>query len=163
MAADNVVNGITKIEREGVFIYSFPLGTITANNGNNTITYELITPAIRNETVSFDDITDKKGATTPEEYVDQLATDGIFFSPDSDSGDITGTVTVDNFPDPQNVDVQNFPASQTVDGTVKVDQSEYLAGSGKVETDFEVSLLDAVSQSNLLLEKILFELKRINS
>lgn len=114
MAADNQVNGITKIEREGVFIYSFPLGTITANNSNNTVTYELITPAIRNETVSFDDITDKKGATTPEEYVDQLATDGIFFSPDSDSGDITGTVSVDNFPNPQNVDVGNFPDPQNV-------------------------------------------------
>ncbi len=38
----------------------------------------------------------------------------------STSSVISGTVSIDNFPDPQNVAVNNFPASQTIDGAVDV-------------------------------------------
>ena len=88
MANNTTTSGITKIERDGVFTYYFPIARIVANNTAGTVALSVFYGTVPSqEILVFADITDKLGANTPEGYVDALAANKAFFLPE-DQGDI---------------------------------------------------------------------------
>lgn len=95
-----LINGVTKQELGGRFEYHFPAMKITANNASGNLTFsEVGTGRNQPEIVAFANITDKLGASTPEEYCDALASAGYFFDQASGGGGstawgaITGTLS----------------------------------------------------------------------
>lgn len=71
------VNGVTKIESNGTYIYLFPLAVIVANVSINsyTQTYNQSGQILTKEYIN---ITDKLGSADIESYCDQLALRGFF-------------------------------------------------------------------------------------
>lgn len=81
------VNGVTKTElQNGVFEYLFPYARILADNVNsNNITFYIVSvQKYRFYSQLLANISLNYGATTAEEYCDQLAERELFFSPVSD-------------------------------------------------------------------------------
>ena len=75
---------VTKREYLGLFYYDFPKAFITVNPipaavNDHIITIRILSNSVQNQTNTYGEITDKLTSTTAEEYVDELATLGIYF------------------------------------------------------------------------------------
>lgn len=80
------INGVTKREILPLDVYEYnfyPIATITAKNSDNEVLFVVNTigrsPSVLS--LDFSTISPNYGATTPEEYCDQLALRGVYFSP----------------------------------------------------------------------------------
>ncbi len=76
------VNGVTKREENGKYVYTFPLAFITADPtviGNESVTYYLKNTATIPFTILFANVTDKLGQTDVVSYVDELANQQFYF------------------------------------------------------------------------------------
>lgn len=79
---ESVINGVTKVVREENISYEFALYRVVLIISTDTIVYYSKTGReVTPESVPFASLTDNKGATDGEEYLDLLATEGAFFLP----------------------------------------------------------------------------------
>ena len=100
-----IINGVTKRKKDGDFTYDFPKAIISVRTVQDTFTVTLINNTGNPITTKFNDITDKLGQATLEEYVDFLAQERYYFEVDPAGTGITSELwiivqTVDDLPDP---------------------------------------------------------------
>lgn len=78
----SIINSVTKKERNGIYVYTFPLVVIEADPDTDVMTI-ISQDRSQNREVAFADITDPLGAGDIEGYVDALAAGGYYTIPSS--------------------------------------------------------------------------------
>lgn len=78
----SIINNITKKERNGIYVYTFPLVVIEANPDTDVMTI-ISQDRSQNREVAFDDITEKLETANIVQYVDALAAGGYYTIPSS--------------------------------------------------------------------------------
>lgn len=73
------VNGVTKVKIEEAFVYLFPLAIIAAYNSSGAFVVRQIEIDGKDQTFNYDNLTETYGASTIEEYVDELAIRKFYF------------------------------------------------------------------------------------
>lgn len=74
-----LINGVTKREKDGNYVYDFPRATIDVNVAEDAYVVTLKLDYANPITSKFADVTDKLGQATLQEYVDELAVQGNYF------------------------------------------------------------------------------------
>jgi hypothetical protein len=75
-----IINTVSKKERNGIFVYHFPLAIIEANPTTDTMRIIDIDRG-QNQLIAFDDISNPFGTSNIVEYCDALAAGGYYFIP----------------------------------------------------------------------------------
>ena len=89
------INGVTKRTLgNGIFEYNFPIAFVTVDNNNGLFNVKNIIFGTPLEyVVEFAEISTPMGATTAEEYIDLLATLGVFGNEIAEPGGGSGTIS----------------------------------------------------------------------
>jgi len=127
-----LINGVTKRETNGNFVYFFPTATITISITEQAFTVLQINDAGNVINAKFADVTDKFGTTEVEGYIDELAVRGFFF-------DSERQVAIDQ----------------------DIEDKQFAAGTGKVKTSFESTMMTESKSQTYLLRQILFYIQSI--
>lgn len=148
-----LINGVTKKERNGLFVYTFGNVIIDAN----PVKAEYIifdTDKHQNQKVLFADITDKLGTTDVVAYVDKLAADGYFQQ--VITGTVTATIDPTGLATEAKQDVGNSSLSSIDAKMTTLEASSVLAPIN------EDKMITALNNINETLNKVLFVLKGIS-
>jgi len=127
-----LINGVTKREFIGTFVYFFPTATINVSVAEQAYVITQINDFANPISALFSDVTDKFGQTEVVGYIDELARRGFFF--DSEA---------------------NIFIAETEE------DKKFAAGEGVVKTSFESILTTEAKSQTLLLRQILFYIKSI--
>lgn len=127
------INGVTKREHIGNFVYFFPTATINVSVTEQAYVITQINDYINPITAKFSDVTDKFGQSEIVGYVDELARRGFFFDSKSNI----------------------FIAEQT-------EAEKFAAGTGSVKTDFESIVAHHLTAQTKILNEILKNLQHMN-
>jgi len=122
-----IINGVTKREHIGTFVYFFPTATINVSISESAFQITQVNDYSNPITAKFVDVDEKFGQTDVEGYIDELARRGFFF--DSEAN--------------------NFIAQ-------KEEDEQFAAGTGNVKTSFESAVKSELKSQTYLLREILF-------
>jgi len=126
------INGVTKTETNGNFVYFFPTATIKASIAVQAYSILQINDTASTINAKFADVTDKFGTTDVESYIDELARRRFFF------------------------DSERIVAIEQ-----DTEDKQFAAGTGNVKTSFESTMMTESKSQTLLLRQILFNIQSI--
>jgi len=127
-----LINGVTKREFIGQFVYYFPTAVIKVTVANQAYEILQINDFADPITAKFSDVAETFGQTEVVGYIDELAKRGFFF--DSEA---------------------NIFIAETEE------DKKFAPGGGQVKTSFESTLTTEIKSQTLLLKKILHTLQSI--